>query len=278
MAYEIDFVDDSAGLASEAFLQVVKDLATANGWEVLRERASPIAGFGTEIIMKGEGLSGTEEIFVGMRCYQNAISDIYNIALAAFTGYDATQNHEYQPGYIETGIPAHNTRIDYWLTVNPQRIAFSFKGTNPVYQSGYVGKFFPYAKPSEYNYPMMLAGMLNGPVLTRFSDLNYNFPWNGAGPQNLLRIRKDGVWLSPQTSPYNIQQGYNSVATNGEYHLSPVEFMDNNNVYGVSDGIFHVTGYNNAVENTIDIDGTTYIIINNVTRTGFADFYALELS
>ncbi|STZ08602.1 Uncharacterised protein [Moraxella caprae] len=169
MPHDIGFVTAQDGKpAHYQMLQKIKDLALRSGdWQLLRE---DISTDNHEIILKGRGYSQKEEIFVGVRTYQNPQADYYNLAVATFTGYVPSNPFDNQPSAKISGVPAHNQRIDYWLTVNPQRIACCMKVGTPVYEHFYIGKFLPYARPSQYPYPVVCAGMLNGTPTTRFSD------------------------------------------------------------------------------------------------------------
>ena len=65
---------------------------------------------------------------------------------------------------------------------------------------------------------------------------------------------------------------------NGEYSILPVVLNDNAaNVYGELDGIVFVSGFDNAVENTFILGGKDYVVIQDVSRTGFYDYYAMRL-
>jgi hypothetical protein len=277
MAHEVGFVDNtgSEGVAHKQLLLKIKTLAEANGWTTLRyDNTSAIR----ELILQGEGLSGTEEIFIGFRTYENVAADYYNISVAGFTGYVSGNTFTAQPGYFESGIPAHNNRIDYWIAVNAQRIAFGLKVGTPVYTSGYAGKFFPYATPSQYPYPLVVGGMLTGLAATRFSNTAYSMPYIGAMPSFAMRF-VDGTWKQISTYPWSGQTGpWMLRDTAGEYALVPVVLFTVDNVYGQLDGVYHITGFNNATENTLTIGGVDYVVIQNVARTGFADYYALELN
>jgi hypothetical protein len=66
--------------------------------------------------------------------------------------------------------------------------------------------------------------------------------------------------------------------TGDAYSLLPVVLHDSANVYGQLDGVYHITGFNNVVENTLTIDGKDYVVMQGVYRTGFSDYYALELN
>lgn len=288
MAYEIGFVDNtgSEGLAHWQMLAKIKALAEANGWTTLRY-TTPTATDGTgirELILKGVGLSGDKEIYIGFRTYQVAASDYYNLSVAAFTGYVDANVFTNQPGYSESGVPAHNTRIDYWLCVNAQRICFTLKIGAGSYESGYVGFYFPYATPSQYPYPICRIGMLNGPSATRYSDVNHSMGYKGFigatsaynGPNAQFRDVM-GNWVSFYSSPQNAP--YNPYRDTGGYYLAKkIVLYTAGNVWGELDGIRWISGFNQIVENTTVIDGKTNVVMRDVTRTGFADYFLQEMS
>lgn len=277
MPHEIGFVENVGTLAHYMMLDKIRSFALASGfWEVLRYDDTID---NRELILKGEGYSGTEEIFVGFRCYQNASADVYNMTVAGFTGYVAGNSFASQPGAILLGVPAHNNRIDYWLTVNPQRIALAMKVGTPVYESAYAGKFLPYATPSQYPYPVFVGGMLTNESETRFSDSSHSMYAKGNRDNCRMRFN-DGTWRVPDTWPWVDSQLTSSEHvrdTDGNYPLLPVMLNDSQGIYGELDGIFHISGFNNAVENTLTVGGDDYVVIQDVSRTGFADYYALRL-
>lgn len=275
MPHDIGFVDNSGGvLAHYKMLEKIKDFASANGWQVLRYDA---ASSNREVILKGAGLSGTEEIFVGFRTYQDVSADYYNLVAAAFTGYVPGNSFDTQPGVMLSGVPAHNNRIDYWLTLNGQRIALAMKVGTPVYESCYVGKFLPYATPSQYPYPIICAGMLSGVTPTRFSDPSHSIPYKG-NRANLRMRFNDGVWKVVECWPWNSDPlvGRAQVRDTGSnYSALPVVLNDANGLYGELDGIFAISGFNNAVENTAA--GGGLVVIQDVGRTDFNDYFAMRL-
>lgn len=278
MPHTIGFVDNSGGtLAHYKMLQTIRDFASANGWTVLRYDTAPA---NRELILKGVGYTGDEEIFVGFRTYQNAAADYYNLVAAAFTGYVASNTFDTQPGAMLSGVPAHNNRIDYWLTLNPQRIALGMKVGTPVYEHAYVGKFLPYARPSQYPYPVISAGMLDGAAATRFSEITHSMPYKGAR-SNMRQRFNDGVWKQPECYPWNNANLAGATAqlrdTNTRYPLTRIELSDANGIYGVLDGVLHISGFNNATENTVVIGDSTWIVLQDVARTGFNDYIALRM-
>lgn len=274
MPNSIGYVDNAGGtLAHYNMLQRIRDFAAANGWEILRYNT---ALANRELIMKAPGLSGAEEIFVGFRTYQDADADYYNLAAGAFTGYVAGNSFDTQPGAMISGVPAHNNRIDYWMTMNGQRMVLAMKVGTPVYESAYIGKFLPYARPSQYPYPVICAGMLNGAAATRFSDTSHSMAFKGARANMRMRFN-DGSWKQAECYPWNntlLTGSTQQRDAGGIYEPLPVVLSDANGLYGELDGVYFISGFNNAVEN---IAGDNLVIIQDVARTGFTDYFAMRL-
>lgn len=275
MPHDIGFVTAQNGKpAHYQMLQKIKDLALSSGdWVLLREDTS---GENHEIILKGRGYSQQEEIFVGVRTYQNANADYYNLAVATFTGYVPSNPFDNQPSAKISGVPAHNQRIDYWLTVNPQRIACCMKVGTPVYEHFYIGKFLPYARPSQYPYPIVCAGMLNGASATRFSETSHSFAYKGSRANLAMRFNS-GVYLNPECYPYNsypLVHERQIRDSNGIYPLMPIILTDSNGIYGELDGVRFISGFDNVTENTC---GNDWVVLQDVGRTGFNDYIALKM-
>jgi hypothetical protein len=237
-----------------------------------------------ELILRGPGLSGTEEIYIGIKLYHNADADYYNCKIAGFTGYVSSNTFETQPGASGMlGVPLHNQSITYWLIANGQRIALAAKVGTPVYESFYIGKFLPYATPSQYPYPVIAAGMLSSASATRFSDTNHSMPYKGTRANCQMRL-VDGVWKQPDAWPWNNGALAGSTyqmreSPTDHYPVLPVVLNDSTpNIYGELDGIYFVSGFNNAVENTITIGGDTYLVVQDVWRTSHIDYYAMKLA
>lgn len=290
MGTAIGFVDNVGAFANQNLLGVIKTLAEANGWTTLRYDTASAA---RELILNSSGLSGTEDIYIGFRSYQNTSADVYNVSVAGFTGYVPANPFINQPGYFESGLPAHNNRIDYWIAANAQRIVMGLKVGTPVYTHGYAGKFFPYATPSQYPYPLYVGGCLNGVPETRYSDTAYTFPYYGATagaepgtnrPQSQIRF-VDGSWRQHRCWPYygnsRVAQATESLRdTNTQYSLNPITIMTSSpsvNVLGELDGVYQITGFNNVTENTLTINGEDYIVLQDAGRTGFDSYVALRM-
>ncbi len=272
-------VDNTNGqLAHYNLLQTIKDFATSNGWEALRYNTDIE---NRELILHSKGYSTHEDIYVIFYCYQNANSDYYNLAVGTSLGYVPSNSTITQPNVIFSGIPAHNRHIDYWITLTPGKIAGALKVGTPVYESFYAGKFLPYARPNQYPLPMICAGMLNGTPPTRFSDTAHSIPYRG-NRANLRMWFNDGSWRAPEAWPWNNDQLTGTTThlrdNDGKYSLQRIILNDaSNGCYGELEGIYHITGFDNVVEATITLETDTCVIIQDVSRTGANDYYALKM-
>ena len=321
MGYAIGTVTKGGGNDCHyQILGIIKTLAEANGWTTLRYDT---VSANREWIGKSLGLSGNEEIYIGIRTYQSVAGDYYNLLLGAFAGYVAGNTFDTQPGAQLSGVPAHNNAITYYMTMNAQRIAFMLKVGTPVYTHGYLGKFFPYARPAEFPNPLVCAGSFNGAELLRFSDTNQVFPYHGntiSSYTNFYMRRPDGSWYQPAMWPFS--HGFSSnlssclagatttncqVSAGGYYQVEPIILHDRtatvgitNNVWGELDGVYFVSGFNNAVENVVQSGGSStinqtgmtvlqavqaikaaggraFVMGQNINRTSWRDFVAIEM-
>lgn len=287
MPHKISYVDNLSGfpLAHYNLLAAIKAFCELHGYTTLRYTTVDGEASGHELIMRAPGLTGLEEIYWGIRTYHNIGADYYNLLVGVFTGYVPGNSFDTQPGAALSGVPAHNNRIDYWLSMNGQRIACGMKVGTPVYEHFYLGKFLPYSRPSQYPYPVVCGGMLVGAAATRFSETTHDFYLRGNSARGKLRMASG--WINMHCYPWGntFIAGNSSGSTNlqlrdteTEYPLLPVELHDNAaNLYGQLDGIHYISGFNNAVENTLSIGGDSYVVMQSVGRTGHTDYYALRL-
>lgn len=284
MPHKIDFVDNSGQLAHYNMLVEIMDFCEDNGYEILRYDTSTD---NHQLIMKAPGLTGLDEIFFGFRTYQNAAADYYNLLAGVFTGYVPGNPFDNQPGARLSGVPAHNNRIDYWLTINAQRLVLAMKVGTPVYETAYLGKMLPYARPSQYPYPVVCSGMLNGAAALRFSSTTANHSVGFKGNSARMGLRTNDAWINAYGYPWlNTYIAGGATAaddmhlrdTEGMYHLMPVELHDNTaNIWGALDGVFYISGFNNAVENTLTVNGEDYIVMQDAFRTSGSDYFAIRL-
>lgn len=310
MGYAINTV--TGGLGDEAHYKVlaaIRTLMLANGWTELRYVNT---GADRELIMNSSGLSGTEDIYVGFKTYQSVGADYYNMAFSTFTGYISGNTWELQPGVRIVGTPCHNNAVTYFLTCNAQRIAGCFKVGTPVYTHFYLGKMLPYGRPGEFPSPLCSGASFDGKEARRFSDTNYTMPYygrygfTGSSPELYGRMylrRPDGVYAQQFHHPFT--SGYTDMRPAGTNYQNQAIILYNfddpvkGNVWGELDGITQITGFNNGVENVMQQGGTlvdqtgmtplqavdaiiaaggrAHVVLQDVARTAFRNFVAMEM-
>jgi len=238
------------------------------------------------VIWMATGLSGTENIYMGVQTYGNVSGGQYCWNFSTFTGFISTNSFTTQPGYVNTGsIPLWAGSIPYTFIGNAQRIIVyaQISGTD---QSMYLGKILPYATPSQWPYPVCVGGMLLTPTYTLYSDTT-QIAWF-KGSRNNLGIRNiAGTWIQPIIPEYtgtSITRNTKSLSTAtettiaGTYCLRALVLVDDLNAYGELDGAYFISGFSNTTGNTLVVGGITYLVIADNTRSGYKDYVALRLS
>lgn len=230
-----------------------------------------------EVILKGVGLSETEEIFVGFKLNYAEYSDIFNWKIAGFAGYIPNLTFENQPSAIVMGLPLWaGGSIPYWFVVNGQRIIIAAK-VETTYQSCYFGKFFPFSRASQWPYPLVVGGMISNGSLTRYSNSSLSIPFRGSRA-NLQAKFVDGGWTQPATWPYSNSSMMATRDLSGDYPLTPVVMYSSSpDIYGQLDGVYYVPGFGNAVENTVTASGKNHVVLQDVARNGTTDYFAIVL-
>jgi hypothetical protein len=291
MSYEIGTATGHYDLINKIRVFVEQTLPLAQRWTLLRYDESTV---NHEVIWKAPGLSGIEEIYVGIKSYQSISSDYYNIRVNGFTGYVAANTYDTQPGISPSGgVPLYNNIINYYFVANGQRLIVVANIT-AVYNSFYLGKILPYATPSQWPYPLAACGMLTGATGYRYDTLDYSRAWwygskswpTSPTTHNTMYFRfVDGGWRTSEVLPFYDACPYTerntaiiSESAIGYYGLHALILTDASNVYGEFEGVYQISGFNNSVENTLVIDGVTYIVIRSGIKTGFRDYIALRLS
>lgn len=280
---------------------VTQDMLPASErWTQLRWDEQPET---QELILKGPGLAGVDEIYVGIRSYENAAQGWYWWDVQGLTGFVSGHPFYGQPGAISdnmAGLSLHQYSIPYWFIVNGRRIIILAKvGTR--YEQGYLGFMLPYALPSEHFYPMFVGGSLTpyggSRLASRIDDGHRAFwhpvyfdsdeqysaalVWMAGGWQ---RVANDPSGYRAMTYPYcMIGLGDWGQTLAGDYMLVPVQILrfsttgDNRHSFGALDGVFYVSGMNNVAENIITVAGKPYLVMQNVFRNAWNEMAAYLL-
>lgn len=305
MAYENDTADDHVDLFDRLIDFLQRGTTTPGGpdWTLLDYESGGSTG-DAAALFEAPGISGDEEIHVGVSLHSSTGADAYSLGFWMFRAYNDALDFLSQPGYSGRGfMPIWNQSMPYWFIANGQRLMIAAK-VSTVYPASYVGKFLPYGTPGEYAQPYYMGNTV-GSATTRWSTVSENDRnfWD-PGPQGKILL-PNGTWRTVQNfldvSGENDMSSSNYVwpfqaeslgdATkieyrrlrenvDGSYPLWPLILFGTNpdrDVWGELDGAYAVSGFNNASENTIEIDGTDYLVLQNLFRTSRYYYAALKL-
>lgn len=284
-------------------------IAAGQNWSVLSGPASGALTFTDELLLQAPGNSGTDEILVGLHPSVSVPSDYYNMGISGYSSFNpgiplVDQPNRLAPRYIHLWDGA----MPYWFVANGRRFIIVVRVTT-VYQPAYAGFILPYHLPTTWAYPVFVGGC------SRTSTWRYSVVNDGRhsaffapGGDNAVppavnncssAIRlPDGQWLGLankwQSSTEadvtsNVIGPWASVlrptaslreGLDGQYGLQPSEIAINAPYpanLGALEGVWYVPGFGTASENTITVDGVTYLIVQNTYRTSNNEYAAIAL-
>ena len=299
---------DSAGMG----IDELDPMAPDDVWTVKRWDTDWDGDGGYELILAGPGVTGTDNLYVGIQTYYNASTGYYNWALAGMTGYADGFDWLQQPGVRNNAISylpqvlLNDASMKYWFVGNGRRIAGVAKVAGTYYATFYLGYFLPYGTPQEYPYPLMIGGSAAyiSTALKYSSTYASNSGWMDGMQDNSTQtalILYDGEWVqignhdatgtaysdvyyakNTNTWPYyyggqsglsyfaNTLQHFGDISPGNVVALWPIMMYAvavNKNVYGEAQGFYAVLCDDVVTEDTVTIDGKTYIIFQNGSRT-----------
>lgn len=220
-----------------------------------------------ELILQAPGLSGGDEIYCGLYSQETATSDLYQWKVLGYTGYLSGANFAGQPGASSDHyLSLWNSPMNYWLVANGRRAILAVK-VSSRYMLMHLGFLMPYATPSQFPYPFFVSGtdsyQYGG---RRWSEVST--VWNGQ-LRNLA-----GSWLAPSRYPSSVAYKY---SPGNVYPLTSRVLYDSTAIHGEIDGLYHVSGFGNASENRISVDGVDHLVLQDVASTGIGNYVALRL-
>lgn len=166
MAYKTGTASDCFDLYETLieFLTTDPDLvADAQNWEVVWQPDSNSAGEnGTDVVIRGPGLSETDQVYIGMRLETNLLNDSSWVEMVGMTGViPSALNYDQHVNVTPSGgVRTHwrgNNPMDYWIVANGRRFVLVVQ-VSTVYESLYGGLFLPYGDPTQYTYPLFIGG------------------------------------------------------------------------------------------------------------------------
>lgn len=150
------YADLLTALQSNAALTgAVPSQAWVNVWQ-------HTSGAEAGIVLRGPGLSATDQVYVGLKLLLSTPGDSYELYVYGMTGVipsalELTNHVNVSPGescFLDVGS------MNYWFVANGRRFVVVAK-MSTVFQAIYAGLFLPYGDPTQYPYPMILGGTTN---------------------------------------------------------------------------------------------------------------------
>jgi hypothetical protein len=272
---------------------VTTGLTTGQNWTLLADTTD--GGTDRAVYLQAPGLAGTDTIFVNIGALHSTSADTYNLILGGATGYlSSAHGFNLQPGASPGGyLSLWDAAIPFWFIADGRSAKIVAKVAT-VYESAYLGLFVPYATPTEYPYPLFVGG--TSPNDCRYSDLSWYHSafWNPSSVSNpfdytnysgaSLRLPA-GEWATAGNIntynnsfnytglviwPFGIVEGVGCVLGSSDYALMPLVLHINGlnaATLGELDGVFFISGYQNASENIVTINGIDHLVVQNCFRT-----------
>lgn len=304
-----------------SFLTTNADLVSAGqAWSVAWNDPIPLENQ-SDIVLRGPGLSGQDQVYVGMRLYQDVIGDRYFIQTVGMTGVlpngqSYVDHINATPSYVRTFLDLGT--MTYWFVANGRRFVVVIK-ISTSFEALYAGLFLPYATPLAYPYPLFIGGSAgpisnNGPFNWRsehtnhshFVEPNYNISSNAnvesgawmmspqadwrrvavvnAAPVGIHPVHTNGDFFYTQTNQDSYQanfvRGRMMDAYGGDRMLIPCTLTQHeptSQTYGILDNVHRCQGVANAAENLITADGVDHMVVQNVYRSDFQDYWTIGL-
>lgn len=244
-------------------------------WRVLRENNHAVE-------YDAPGLSGKEHIYLSIEPVADAAKDHYYFALRGSIAFIEGNPIYGQPSVVTAYTPLINAPMNYWISANGQRAIVVVRVAS-VYMLMYLGKFLPYATPSQYPYPVIVSGM----TLTK----NYRYSSNELShimrplyscgylytPNNISLIIK--TYNSREfTMPSTAYRNFEKPVNNDNPLLIPAVMINNTikDTFGELDGLFWVSGFGVKSEDILIDNGKKYLVFQNAYRVDFNNFCAME--
>lgn len=144
--------------------------------------------FGSEVIFRAPGNSGTDEIYTGIRSEYDSAQGWYNLFLNGYTGYTSDNDFFEQPGGLygfdqEASasnmccvpmVPCWDSAMDYWFAASGRSFRFGVK-VSTSFEGGYLGFAVPYATPNQYPYPLVVGGSMVPNEAARGVEWRYSY-------------------------------------------------------------------------------------------------------
>lgn len=212
----------------------------------------------TDVVLRGPGMSGTDQIYVGLRLDADVPGDRFSISLSGMTGIlpgATTYNAHVNSQPKATRMFLANAPMTYWFIANGRRFIAIAK-VSTVYEACYAGLALPFSTPSRFPYPLFV-GATSG-------EGNAAVDWRGVGsdhtmfhmPRNTSTIESNAFFLSPEGDWLRCRD---NGSTQGEVSMGPDYFGTSDFGIGPAFGNYNY-GYNDIKNRISPAYGGAYPI------------------
>lgn len=226
--------------------------------------------------MKAPGQTGLDPVYINFQIYDRPTADWYNMAINVATGYADVNKIADQPGaHAPMAIPLYNNSTPVNITADGQGVVISAYVNSAIGVSAIACKINSFGVPSQWPYPVLLGAPLTTPTATRYSGtitLAYK------GNRTNLKLRKpNGDWIQPLAWPYQNSATFRTVG--GDHPMLPIVLYETApNTFGTIPYIQHITGFSNAVGNTVTVGAETWAVWSGPSPAGLNDFFAQRIA
>lgn len=319
MAYETGTATDHNDLFNKLVLFLTTNaalVAAGQAWEKLYDQTVAASGVILEkryVVLRAPGLSGDDDIYLGLRRYADSALDYYNTSVCGGTGFveaNIPAGGDIRSAFVGASpiwvdMAGWNQPMPYWLIANGRRFAIGVK-VSTIYESMYAGFILPPCPPTQYPYPLCIAGSFRGDTAARWSNVedrhrgitsprqlscwlrDTNGVWkdfsaeigDAGGPGEyqyrlLLPLGANRHDATSYSALWNIRDSF------GVYPLLPCTFMttagsEGTRVLGDYDGVYWVPTLNSGAEDVIQIGGVDHIVLQTAWRSGNPYLFVLR--
>lgn len=308
MAYEIGTATDYKDLIAKLKTFVTTNaalVAAGQQWTVMRHTA-PASG-DHELILRGPGLAGVDQIYVGIKTEDAPAISGYNWKLQGFTAF-ANVTFDAQPGAMggtnQPRLLLVNAPMNYWFVASGRRIIVVARA-GTTYQIAYLGLIMPYGPPKNLPYPLFIGGCCYDALVWTDSTAAHSPFYYPRHPSSGKPTVSQGYFLGTQWYPV-LFKASSTVYTDlcilpyatrpaaylscsltqmrpnrdGTYPLLPMILCSqgsSRNIYGEFEGLFALPGFGLVGEDTVASDGVPHTVFNGGSLTAPDNFVAIRM-
>jgi len=276
-------------------------------WTLLSGPASGTPTVGQEIVLKGPGLAGDDDIRLGFKLYENAGLGHYSLGIVGLTS-SGVNDIENQPGAsIPHWMLLLNTSMNYWFIGSGRAFRVIVRcGSN--YPQMYGGFILPLHLPDNWPYPLFVGACTYDRAMANSNNTGYNSAfwkptaestslnarscaslcdpgrmWRGVA--NLDGSNSGGACEAVNSVPWFqsiFDQNFRGCVTNQPTVVQGGLFCRyasiGRNNYGLLEGVYYLPAFGMTPESITTIAGVDYLHMPNVFRTTDGNMAAYSLA